>query len=265
MRTIAHISDLHFGREDPVVTEALMRELEAVRPSLVIVSGDLTQRARRRQFEGAARFLRRLPAPFLVVPGNHDIPLFDVVRRFVSPLGRYRRLVTPDLAPRFDDAELCVLGLNTARPYRWKDGVIDPEQIALLREWFAVGDGRLRVMVTHHPLAPRPDDPEPALVRGGHDALAAAAQAGVDLALAGHLHLGYLADVRPASEGSRTMMVMQAGTAISNRRPHEPNSYNLLTVDVPRLTIEIRVWDGRAFSPREAIALRKHQSGWART
>lgn len=264
MRTIAHISDLHFGREDVRVAEALMRELESVRPDLVIVSGDLTQRARRAQFAAAARYLRRLPAPFAVVPGNHDIPLYDVVRRFLSPLGRYRRFITPELAPRFDDAELCVLGLNTARPYRWKDGVIDPEQIALLRERFAAADGRLRVLVTHHPLSPRPHDPEPALVRGGRDALSAAAEAGVDLTLAGHLHLGYLADVRPV-DGPRGVMVVQAGTAISNRRPHEPNSYNLLTVDLPRLTIEIRAWDGGAFAPRETIALRKDEAGWTRT
>ena len=89
-------------------------------------------------------------------------------------------------------------------------------------------------------------------------------QAGVDLTLAGHLHLGYLADVRPAGDGSRSVMVVQAGTAISNRRPHEPNSYNRLTVDLPRLTIEIRAWDGRAFAPRETIALRKDVAGWTR-
>jgi 3',5'-cyclic AMP phosphodiesterase CpdA len=265
VRTVAHISDLHFGREDPLVADGLARELERVRPSLVIVSGDLTQRARRAQFDAAARFLRRLPAPFVVVPGNHDIPLYDVVRRVLSPLGRYRRFITSELAPRFDDAELCVLGLNTARPYRWKDGVIDPGQIALLRERFAAADGRLRVLVTHHPLAPRPKDPEPALVRRGRDALAAAAEVGVDLTLAGHLHMGYLADVRPAGDDARSVMVMQAGTAISNRRPHEPNSYNLLTVDGPRLTIEIRTWDGRAFAPRETVALRKQGSGWTRS
>ncbi|HET9317308.1 MAG TPA: metallophosphoesterase, partial [Vicinamibacteria bacterium] len=98
----------------------------------------------------------------------------------------------------------------------------------------------------------------------GPEALAAAAEAGVDLTLAGHLHLGYLADVRPAGGGSRPVMVVQAGTAISNRRPHEPNSYNLLTVDLPRLTIEIRAWDGSAFAPRDTIALRKDEAGWTR-
>jgi 3',5'-cyclic AMP phosphodiesterase CpdA len=264
VRTIAHVSDLHFGREDSVVAEALLRELGAGRASLVIVSGDLTQRARRAQFEAAARYLGRLPAPYVVVPGNHDIPLFDVVRRFASPLGRYRRAITPEVAPWFDDGEVCVLGLNTARPYRWKDGVIDREQVALVRERFAPLGSRLRVLVTHHPLAPRPDDPEPALVRGGPDALRVAAEAGVDLALAGHLHLGYLADVRPAGDGSRSVMIMQAGTAISNRRPHEPNSYNLLTVDGDRLTIAIRAWDGRAFAPRETIALARSGTGWSR-
>src|SRR5512144_1168606 len=99
MRTIAHLSDLHFGREDPVAVEALLEDLARVRPSLVAVSGDLTQRARVREFERARTFLRRLPWPWLAVPGNHDVPLLDVLRRFVSPLDRFRAYVAPNLEP----------------------------------------------------------------------------------------------------------------------------------------------------------------------
>jgi 3',5'-cyclic AMP phosphodiesterase CpdA len=266
VRTVAHISDLHFGRDDPQVTAGLVKELARLRPSLVIASGDLTQRARRAQFRAAARFLAGLPAPVLVVPGNHDIPLFDVLRRLFSPLGRYRRHITPDLTPVFDDGELFVVGLNTARPHRWKDGEMSPEQIAMVRERFEPArPGALRVLVTHHPLVPRPDDLEPALVRRGSEALKAAADARVDLTLAGHLHRGFLADVRPAGESSHAVLVVQAGTAISNRRPHEPNSYNLLTVDPPRLEVQIRTWDGAAFAPRESIGFRKQDRGWSRT
>lgn len=265
MRTVAHVSDLHFGREDPRVAAGLAEELARLRPSLVVASGDLTQRARRAQFEAAARFLRGLPSPVLVVPGNHDIPLYDVLRRLLSPLGRYRKLITPDTAPVFDDGELFVLGLDTARRHRWKDGAIAPAQIALIRERFAAaGPHALRLLVTHHPLAPRPGDPEPALVTRGAEALAAAAESHVDVALAGHLHQGYLADARPAGTGSRTVLVMQAGTAVSNRRRHEPNSYNLLTVDLPRLSCEIRVWDGGVFASRETLRYVRHDGEWTR-
>src|SRR6185503_12471780 len=101
MRTIAHISDVHFGRTDPAVVEGLIKDLSEREPSLLVVSGDFTQRARERQYAAAAAFLKRLPAPQLVVPGNHDIPLFDIVRRFFFPLARYRRHITADLRPAY--------------------------------------------------------------------------------------------------------------------------------------------------------------------
>jgi 3',5'-cyclic AMP phosphodiesterase CpdA len=262
VRTIAHLSDLHFGREDPRVVEALRSELDRQRPSLVIVSGDLTQRARRRQFEACARFLRALPSPVLVVPGNHDIPLFDVLRRFLSPLGRYRRYIAEEAVPLFEDGELFVMGLNSARPWRWKDGALSREQVALISDRFAAAPPRaLRLLVTHHPLRPRPGDPEPALMRRGPEALDAAGRH-VDLALAGHLHMGYLADIRPTGEGARAVLLVQAGTAISNRRRHEPNSYNRIEVDGDRLEITIRSWGTDAFETRETLSYRLREGVW---
>src|SRR5256885_16491624 len=108
MRTIAHISDLHFGRLDSPVAEALVADLQALSPSLVVVSGDFTQRARSSQYADAAAYLKRLPNPQLTVPGNHDIPLYDVSRRFLSPLARYRHYINRDLRPIFQDDELLV-------------------------------------------------------------------------------------------------------------------------------------------------------------
>ena len=265
MRTIAHLSDLHFGREDERVRAALVAELGRLRPSLVVVSGDLTQRARSRQFKACARFLRALPAPALVVPGNHDIPLFDVLRRFLSPLGRYRRYIADDLAPLFEDGELFVVGLNSARPELWKDGALSPEQVELIRRRFAAAPaGSLRLLVTHHPLTARPDDLEPAITRLGPEALEAAGRH-VDLALAGHLHMGYLADVRPTGEGARAVVLVQAGTAISNRRRHEPNSYNRITVDGDRLEIAIRAFGEDAFATRETLPFVRRDGAWARS
>src|SRR5688572_9270720 len=117
MRTIAHISDLHFGRIDEAIVEGLVADIAARSPSLVVVSGDLTQRARAWQYRQGAELLERLPKPQLVVPGNHDIPLYDVVRRFLFPLQRYSSYITRDLAPVYRDHELFVMGLNTARSF----------------------------------------------------------------------------------------------------------------------------------------------------
>ncbi len=118
MRKLAHISDLHFGRIDEEVVEALLADLRSLGPDLIVVSGDLTQRGHRHQFREARAFLDRLSAPYLVVPGNHDIPGVNMLARFAAPFARYQRYIERDMRPLHLDAEIAVLGLNTARPVR---------------------------------------------------------------------------------------------------------------------------------------------------
>ena len=266
MRTIAHISDLHFGREDPRVVEAVLEDLAASRPQLVVVSGDLTQRARRREFEAARAFLDRLPAPALVVPGNHDIPLFDLARRFFRPLARYRRIVTPDLSPLFKEEELAVLGVNTARSNVWKSGRLSGEQIESIRSHFSPLPARVfKVLVTHHPFLPPPGTASGRLVGRGLQALQVAEACGVDLLLAGHLHLGYSGDVRAHHLSiRRSILVAQAGTATSLRVRGEPNTYNVITVDGPALSLAVRAWDGARFAPLSAVRYVKREEEWVR-
>src|SRR3954471_15101812 len=106
MRKVVHLSDLHFGRIDPALPPALAEAVAQAAPDLVVVSGDFTQRAREQEFIAAAEFLQTLPTPLLAVPGNHDVPLYDVLRRWLSPLGRYQRHITSDLAPFYRDEEI---------------------------------------------------------------------------------------------------------------------------------------------------------------
>jgi 3',5'-cyclic AMP phosphodiesterase CpdA len=268
MRTIAHISDLHFGREDPVVVDALRAELQARRPSLVVVSGDLTQRARRRQFEAAAAFLASLEVPVLPVPGNHDIPLFDLARRAFQPVVRYQRWINRELEPFHRDpaGELAVLGLNTARAYLWKNGEISPRQLDLMRARFAAaGPVEVRLLVTHHPFVPRPGDPHGVVVGRGMEALKVAEACGVDVLLAGHLHQGYVVDVRTTHRGLRRgMLVAQAGTAVSHRRRREPNAYNWITVDPPYLRFEARLFAHGAFSALQSVSYARREEEWVK-
>jgi 3',5'-cyclic AMP phosphodiesterase CpdA len=263
MRTLAHISDLHFGRADARVCEALLADLEAIRPSLVAVSGDLTQRARRREFAAAAAFLARISSPVLCVPGNHDVPLYDVMRRFASPLARYRRYITRDLNPLFVDDEIAVLGINTARSLTFSGGRISAEQVAHARRRLCVVPAdRFKVVVTHHGFLAPPGDSSADFVGRAPLALHALEACGVELLLAGHAHVSWTGDVRSTHAAvRRSIVVVQAGTAMSTRTREEANSYNLVAVGEGRLSVVVREWTGAAFADvrRTDLVRRGHE------
>jgi 3',5'-cyclic AMP phosphodiesterase CpdA len=236
MRTLVHLSDLHFGRVDPALLAPLIRRIHELAPHLVVVSGDLTQRARREQFEQARAFLDALPRPQLVVPGNHDNSLHNPFKRFLRPMGDYRRYIDDDLEPGYADDEIAVLGVNTAWTLS-KEGRVSPRRLARLRE--RVGGqpaGVVRVVVTHHPFD----------------------VAGADLLLSGHLHLAHAGAVaaRVRQAGS-TAVVVQAGTATSSRLRGEANSFNVIRVRAPHVEVRREAWSGaaRAFVPGPATAL----------
>jgi 3',5'-cyclic AMP phosphodiesterase CpdA len=251
MRTIVHLSDLHFGRTDPALIEPLLAVVDAIGPDVVVVSGDLTQRARARQFEAARDFLARIRAPRVVVPGNHDVPLYRVWERFLSPLGKYRRIIQSDLEPSFVDAEIAVLGVNTARSLTFKNGRINQAQMASIQRRLAPLAGSVtKVIVTHHPF----DLPDQAgdvdLVGGARAAMAVFSRCGVDLLLAGHFHTsesGSSAGRHPIAGYSA--LVVQAGTATSTRERGETNSFNVLRVASEEIVVGRWLWhaDGATF------------------
>ncbi len=256
VRTIAHLSDIHFDLVDPVVVEALVRELSDRKPDLLIVSGDLTQRARVGQFRRARAFLDRLPWPQLVLAGNHDVPLFNVVRRLLSPMGRFQRLVTPDLMPVYQDAELLVIGLNTAgrgslRPSGfWKDGSVDPRQLEqAMRRLREAPREVAKILVTHHPFVSHDDKHGDDTVRNADTVLKAIAGCGVSLLLAGHLHHAHHAEVAGGA------ISLQAGTACSIRRRQQPNNYNWITVGPEGIDVDIRAYGNGTFAVEQELKL----------
>lgn len=250
MRTIVQLSDLHFGTTLPETLDPLLALLTELAPDLVIVSGDFTQRAREVEYEAARAYIQRLPTPQLLIPGNHDVPLYDVVRRFMSPLGRYRRYITDNLAPSFIDEELAVVGINTARSLTFKGGAIDAQQIdEVSARLVSLPASVARIVVTHHPFDIPVGLSGVAIVHGADRALRAFAPLKVDLYLSGHLHLIHLASASKFVPGYNAPLLV-AGTAISTRARGEPNSFFVFNVGPEEIVCDTRSWnvDSRTFA-----------------
>lgn len=254
MRTLVHLSDLHFGRVDEQLLAPLRATVHGLQPDVVVVSGDLTQRARRGQFAEAGSYLATLPQPQIIVPGNHDIPLYNVLARFLTPLDNYQHYISDDLTPEYIDNEIAVLGLNTARSLTFKDGRVNREQIAALHERFDKLPRHLtRVVVTHHPFDLPEHFAEDDLVDRAGMAMEAFSQCGVDLLLAGHMHTSHshASDDR-YKIGGYAALVVQAGTATSTRGRGESNSFNVLRVEPSRIEVERYSWDQSCMNFRSA-------------
>jgi 3',5'-cyclic AMP phosphodiesterase CpdA len=268
LRTLVHLSDLHFGRVDPAIVKPLIETIRNLTPHLVAVSGDLTQRARTEEFKQARAFLDALSSPQIVVPGNHDVPLHNVYARFASPFEKYKRWIGDNLEPVYEDGEIVVMGINTARSLTIKDGRVNRRQIAQMRERLCrYDDAMMKIIVTHHPF----DLPEGAAagdrVGRAQLALAALAECGADMFLAGHLHLGHTGKTAmryPA--GDRNAIIVQAGTATSTRGRGELNSFNVIRIEGDNVTIERLAWQAErvAFALSSIDQFHNTPAGWER-
>src|SRR5947209_5666856 len=268
MRKIVHLSDLHFGRVDGALVEPLVNAVEEVAPSLVVVSGDLTQRARASQFREARAFLDRLPRPQVVVPGNHDVPLWDVLSRFSRPLEKFRHFISEDLEPFYEHDEMVVAGVNTARSLTRKYGRVNERQVERLRERLCdYGEGVIKVVVTHHPFDLSPEHDERQIVGRARMAMEAFASCGADLLLAGHLHVGHTGHTAERYKISgHSALFVQAGTATSTRTRAESNSFNVIRLEHAHIQGERRLGQhaARSLKPGRRDTFRRTADGWAR-
>ena len=266
MRTLVHLSDLHFGRIDPTTLEPLRSAVHAAKPDLVAISGDFTQRARRREFAAARAFLDSIEPPKLVVPGNHDVPYWTSIgRRFFQPLDRYREYISEDLEPEYGDEEMIVVGVNTARSLANGGGRISARQVDRVVERIAgLPPSVIRIIVTHHPFDLPPGVREYRLLGRARMAMARLSAASADLFLSGHLHLSHasLATDRYRIDG-RSGLIVQAGTVSTRSRGEQP-SFNLLRIDRPEISLTKYVWAAAtsAFTPSDWASYRHTDAGW---
>ena len=266
MTTLAHISDLHFGREDPRLAEALLAALDDLAPDVIVVSGDFTQRAKKRQFRAARAFLRKLPnVPRLVVPGNHDVSTTNLIERALRPLRRYRRYLTPDLAPYLEVPGIAIVGINTVRVVATKDGRINSQQVeAACAQLAGSAADAVRVVVTHHPMDLPASDLKHALVTRAGMAMKRFAECGVDLFLSGHLHSGLAITTVARYPGlRRAAVVAHAGTAISTRTRGEPNAWNVIRLTQDEISVEQRVWKDASFAVADSVSFTRGDAGWS--
>lgn len=264
MKKIIHISDIHFGTVEEIICRGLLTKMNSENPDVVVISGDLTQRGRKKQYIQAREFIEEISFPKIIVPGNHDIPLFDIIRRFFSPLTRYKKYITPEMTPVYQDDEIIIMGINTARSFTWKNGRISIEQITEMERILCpVPNEKFKIVVTHHPFIPPPGDNGIALVGRSVRALKIIDKCYVDLLLAGHLHKGYSGDVRKYyPDRNRSVISVQAGTATSRRIRTQPNSFNIITVEFNSIDIEISSWDGEKFLTEKSRTFTRKDNSW---
>ena len=247
MLTLLQISDLHFGPMFlPKVAEALLRAAAEIHPDILVASGDFTQRAKPAQFADARAFLDRLPAvPRIVVPGNHDIPLYRVHERLLSPYGLYCQHISAELDTVLARGDATIVALNTTAPWlRVTDGRIQSRQLELAAQAFAASPrGAVKIVVAHHHFAPAPDvERKWDATFGAEAALQRFEQLGVDLILGGHLHRAYTASPRDAfpQHGDSGLLIVECGTSTSSRgrgRERGRNSLNVLQIDERSITV----------------------------
>ena len=220
MRQILHLSDVHFGpphRDE--VSEGVHQFAERRQPDLVIISGDLTQRAKPEQFRQARAFVDRFTAPTLTVPGNHDVPMYRVWERVLSPFGAYRKHFATELEPTFEDEELLVVGVNSAFNWTIKDGRVTGTGLRRLRQRLAAGDAsRTRIVVAHHPLVPAPRFDSRRVLGNAHAMVDLLVESDVELVLSGHLHQAWIETTESYyPSGRRPVLLAHSGTSTSSR------------------------------------------------
>ncbi len=259
---IIQLSDLHFGTEVAAVKDALLSAVALLKPDLVLLSGDLTQRARHREFEACRQLLKQLaPVPVLAVPGNHDLPLFNVWHRFRAPYAGFRRVFGWELEPVYEHPDVLVLGVNTTHPKRHVDGVFEAAAVERLAKRLSASRAPLKLVVGHHPVDAVLASDEANIAQGAELAMRRWSEAGMQLYLAGHIHYPFFAPVsRRYPELSKHVWTLQAGTAFSSRtRDGKPNSFNLIESCHNQRQLQLGRWDydrlSGAFAAAEQVQL----------
>ena len=262
VRTIFHISDVHFGPPHlPAVADGVIAFIERRKPDVVVLSGDLTQRAKPEQFQAARQFVDRIPVPTLVVPGNHDVPLYRFWERIFHPFGAYRRHFSEELEPVYRDDRLMIVGINTAFNWTLKDGRIKLARLLEVGDLLSrVPETVFKVVVAHHHLIPPPNFGTQTVLSNAYEAIDLFSSVGVDLILSGHLHQAYIGNSEEFyPKGRPPVVILHSGTTTSNRGragERERNTCNWIQLDDSSMIVSHYRWH------RDLARFAEHSRHW---
>lgn len=243
---IIHLSDLHFGTERVAPLQALLADLKNIPVDLVVISGDLTQRATRDQYKIAHEFIHSIKIPVLTVPGNHDIPLYNLVMRLFFPFKNYKRWISKKLCMHLDLPQAAIIGINSATPYKTMGGYVTDEQLRMVLEFFkAQPKDKLKIVVMHHNLI---HSVRHKIINDSEKIINVFSKANVNVVLSGHIHEPLIEELKNKSLSQHTYIIT-AGTAVSHRTIAQ-NSYNILEFFDSDFKLSIRDFDGNQFMTR---------------
>jgi 3',5'-cyclic AMP phosphodiesterase CpdA len=261
MRKIIHISDIHFGTENETVAQSLIKNIYTECPDLIVISGDLTQRAKKHQFMAAKKFLDTLEFPKVIVPGNHDITLWNPYRRILLSNRRFKKYINKDMYPYFIDNEIAVVGINTARAIAITGGRISRHQIKwIIKQFEQVPENVAKIVVFHHNVLPSRAEKKDALLGGLSLFLRKVRHCRIDMILTGHLHDSFASLIPSEMSAGKPLIVSQAGTAISCRLRNGLNEYNLINITVENIEITIKKFKDGEFRKSEAKLFHRHHT-----
>lgn len=249
---IIHISDLHFGMQKEGLLGPFLQDMQVLKPDVVIVSGDLTQRATKEQFLSFVDFSKKLPGVLLTVPGNHDIPLYphQILTRFLRPFSVYKNYVQPRTETQFENNELRVLGVNSVNPFRVKDGRLSSGTMKRIQSYFSKPYSGLSILFFHHNFDPIEGAHKP--LENYKELISYLKTSNIDLVCAGHSHYANINLIEKNNKSS--CVFLHAGSLFCNRSKDGLNSYYLLETKDKGVDINSFVYEKGSF------VLRTHQN-----